>query len=68
MCATGLRREGLESHLILQVHDELIIEAPLKEKDIAARILLTEEMENAFQMDAPLVAEAKSGMSWYDAK
>ena len=42
-------------------------EAPLKEKDIAARIL-TEEMENAFQMDAPLVAEAKSGMSWYDAK
>ena len=62
-----LRREGLESHLILQVHDELIIEAPLKEKDIAARIL-TEEMENAFQMDAPLVAEAKSGMSWYDAK
>ena len=62
-----LRREGLESRLILQVHDELIIEAPLKEKDIAARIL-TEEMENAFQMDAPLVAEAKSGMSWYDAK
>ena len=62
-----LRREGLESRLILQVHDELIIEAPLKETDIAARIL-TEEMENAFQMDAPLVAEAKSGMSWYDAK
>ena len=62
-----LRREGLESRLILQVHDELIIEAPLKEKDIAARIL-TEEMENAFQMNAPLVAEAKSGMSWYDAK
>ena len=49
------------------MHDELIIEAPLNEKDIAARIL-TEEMENAFQMDAPLVAEAKSGMSWYDAK
>ena len=44
-----------------------MIEAPLKEKDIAARIL-TEEMENAFQMNAPLVAEAKSGMSWYDAK
>lgn len=42
------------------MHDELIIEAPLKEKDIAARIL-TEEMENAFQMNAPLVAEAKSG-------
>ncbi len=62
-----LKREGLESHLILQVHDELILEAPVKEKDVAARIL-TEEMENAFQMDAPLVAEAKSGMSWYEAK
>ena len=30
--------------------------------------LLTEEMENAFRMDAPLVAEAKAGHSWYDAK
>ena len=62
-----LKREGLRARLLMQVHDELIIEAPLKEKDIAARIL-TEEMENAFQMNAPLVAEAKSGMSWYDAK
>ena len=62
-----LKREGLESCLILQVHDELILEAPLREKDAAAKIL-TEEMENAFKMDAPLVAEANCGASWYEAK
>ena len=62
-----LKREGLESHLILQVHDELILEAPLREKDAAAKIL-TEEMESAFKMDAPLVAEANCGASWYEAK
>ena len=62
-----LKREGLESRLILQVHDELILEAPLREKDTAAKIL-TEEMESAFKMDAPLVAEANCGASWYEAK
>ena len=62
-----LKREGLESRLILQVHDELILEAPLREKDAAAKIL-TEEMESAFKMDAPLVAEANCGASWYEAK
>ena len=62
-----LKREGLESRLILQVHDELILEAPLREKDAAAKIL-TEERESAFKMDAPLVAEANCGASWYEAK
>ena len=62
-----LRREGMESRLILQVHDELILEAPKSEQEEAMR-LLKEEMEAAFQMDAPLVAEAKAGHSWYDTK
>ena len=62
-----LLRDGLQSRLILQVHDELILEAPKDEQETAMR-LLTEEMENAFQMDAPLVAEAKAGHSWYDTK
>ncbi|MDO4269980.1 MAG: DNA polymerase I [Eubacteriales bacterium] len=62
-----LEREGLQSRLILQVHDELILEAPVEEQELAIR-LLTEEMEAAFPMDAPLVAEAKAGRSWYDAK
>ena len=62
-----LVREGLESRLILQVHDELILEAPKSEQETAMR-LLKEEMEAAFQMDAPLVAEAKAGHSWYETK
>lgn len=62
-----LKREGLESRLILQVHDELILEAPKSEQETAMR-LLKEEMEAAFQMDAPLVAEAKAGHSWYETK
>ena len=62
-----LLREGLESRLILQVHDELILEAPKSEQETAMR-LLREEMEAAFPMDAPLVAEAKAGHSWYDTK
>ena len=62
-----LLRDGLQSRLILQVHDELILEAPKDEQETAMH-LLTEEMENAFRMDAPLVAEAKAGHSWYDAK
>ena len=61
------RKEGIRSRMILQVHDELILEAPKDEQETAMR-LLTEEMENAFKMDAPLVAEAKAGHSWYDAK
>ena len=62
-----LVREGMQSRLILQVHDELILEAPREEQQ-AAMQLLKEEMEAAFPMDAPLVAEAKAGHSWYDAK
>lgn len=62
-----LRQEGMESRLILQVHDELIVEAPLHESMMAAMIL-QEEMENAVKLSVPLVAEASMGESWFDAK
>ncbi len=62
-----LREEGLESRLILQVHDELILESPLAEAGRAEQ-LLREEMEAAFSMQVPLVAEAHSGYDWYTAK
>ncbi len=62
-----LRKRGLESSLILQVHDELIIEAPENEAELAAEILKT-CMESAANLSVPLVAEAKCGKSWYDAK
>ena len=62
-----LRSRGLKSSLILQVHDELIIEAYEDEAELAAEILKT-SMENAAKLVVPLVAEAKLGKSWYDAK
>ena len=62
-----LRQEGLESRLILQVHDELIVEAPEKEAEEVC-VLLREEMENACQMDVRLTADVHTGKTWYDAK
>ena len=61
------RLKGFESRLILTVHDELIVEASLKEKEDASKIL-KEEMENAAKLLVPLVAEVKEGYTWYDAK
>ena len=62
-----LHDEGFEARLMLQVHDELIVECPEEE---AGRVsaLLTEEMENAVHLSVPMVAEAKVGRTWYEAK
>ncbi|SDM67961.1 DNA polymerase I [Acetanaerobacterium elongatum] len=62
-----LKREGLQSRLILQIHDELIVEAPLNEAQAAARIL-QEEMENAVKLRVPLLVDAHTGANWYAAK
>ncbi|MBR2634100.1 MAG: DNA polymerase I [Clostridia bacterium] len=62
-----LEREGLKTRLVLQVHDELILEAPEEEQEAASRIL-SEEMEKAAALSVPLVAEASRGKTWYDAK
>lgn len=62
-----LKAEGFEARLILQVHDELILEAPEHESERAA-VLLREEMEHAAELRVPLVAEAKIGHSWYETK
>lgn len=62
-----LKSEGYKTKLILQVHDELILEAPLDEREQVTS-LLTEEMQNAIKMDVPLVAEAHFGHDWYTAK
>ena len=62
-----LKQEKLKSELILQVHDELIIEAHASEADEAKKIL-TECMEKAVDLVVPMVAEANIGNSWYDAK
>ena len=62
-----LKRENMQARLILQVHDELIVEAPEAESEKAAKIL-QEEMENAVQLSVPLTADAAIGKTWYDAK
>ena len=62
-----LKKEIPEAHLIMQVHDELIIEAPEAKKDEVS-CLLKEEMENAVKMGVPFTADVNCGKSWYDAK
>ena len=62
-----LKKEGLRARLILQVHDELIVEAP-QDESMRVAMLLQEEMENAVRLDVPLTADAAVGRTWYDAK
>ena len=62
-----LKKENMRSRLILQVHDELIVEAPEDEAEKAAS-LLSEEMENAVELSLTLTADAGIGKTWYDAK
>ena len=61
-----LRDEGMESRLILTVHDELIVEAPEQEADKAARIL-KEEMEGCVHYAVPLETEVGRGRNWLEA-
>ena len=62
-----LRERYPEARLLLQVHDELIVECP---EDIAPAVaeLVSREMEQIAELKVPLTAEAKCGKSWYDAK
>lgn len=61
-----LKDEGMVAHLILQVHDELIVEAPETEAEKALAIV-TEEMENACRMKVLLRADGSVGDTWFDA-
>ena len=62
-----LRQELSTARLIMQVHDELIVECDEADRDAACAIL-REEMENALQLRVKLVADVHSGATWYDAK
>ena len=61
-----LSAEGMKSRLILQVHDELIVECPEGEADKAAEIL-RQEMENAVSLAVPLTVDVHAGHSWAEA-
>ena len=60
-----LQESGLDAKLILQVHDELIVEAKESDAEKVAA-LLKEEMENAVKLSIPLTADVNTGKTWYD--
>ena len=62
-----LKKEGLRSRLILQVHDELLIETFASEEEMVRQIL-SEEMQEAAKLSVALEIDLHTGMTWYDAK
>ena len=65
--AEELKKELPEAKLVLQVHDELIVECPERDAEAVAA-LVSEQMQKVAQLRVPLLAEAKWGKSWYEAK
>lgn len=61
-----LMQEGFEARLILQVHDELVVECPPQEQERVS-VLLREAMENVVKLDVPLVADVSAGKDWNQA-
>ena len=62
-----LKEENLKSRMIVQVHDEILIDTKKEEKDIVIDIL-TKEMENAYKLDVPLKVQVSVGSNWYEVK
>lgn len=62
-----LKQKNLKSHLVLTIHDELIIETYIKEKEYI-KSLMKEKMENVVKLKVPLKVEIAEGVSWYDTK
>ena len=62
-----LREAGLEARLVLQIHDELLLELPERELERCREIVLY-EMQAAYPFDPPLTAEAGVGASWAEAE
>ena len=62
-----LVENGLEAKIVLQVHDEMMIEAPLNEAEKVKEIVKN-EMESAIQLKIPLIAEVSEAENWYECK
>jgi len=62
-----LRREKLETKMLLQVHDELVFEAPPAEAGQISK-MMKHEMENVYKLDVPLIVDTGIGENWRDAK
>lgn len=65
--AAALKKAGLKTRILLQVHDELVLEVPEEEADIAAE-LVQHAMEGAASLEIPLLAEVKFGSNWAETK
>ena len=63
----ALRQHGLKSRMLLQVHDELVLEAPSGEVDLV-KTLLRSAMENAAALSVPLTVDIKQGLNWAETK
>ena len=63
----ALKKGGYKAKIILQVHDELVIDTPVEEVE-AVSALLVENMQNVVELRVPLIAEAKSGTDWYSVE
>jgi DNA polymerase-1 len=63
----ALAEEGLESRMILQIHDELLFEGPAEEAEEVGRLARV-QMEGAFELDPPLAVEVGIGPDWLAAK
>ena len=62
-----IKKRGLKAEIVLQVHDEMMIEAPENEKE-EVKDIMKKEMESAIQLKIPLVAEISEANNWYDCK
>jgi DNA polymerase-1 len=62
----GLREAGLDTRMIVQVHDELVLEVPDEENE-AARRIVREGMESAIALDVPIVVDMGEGRNWLEA-
>lgn len=62
-----IKKRGLKSKIVLQVHDEMMIEVPIEEKE-EIRKIMKECMESAVQLKVPLIAEISEATNWYECK
>ncbi len=63
----ALKENGCKAKIILQVHDELVIDCPTEEVELVKQ-LLVENMQNAVKLNVPLIAEAKQGNDWFSVE
>ena len=61
------KKEGITSKILLQVHDEIIVDVKNSELELIEKVI-KEEMENVYKLDVPLKVEIDTGINWYEAK